>query len=364
MNATARKTADEPTARLTTAGRGYLDDVAQQVDDLPPGDREELLSDVIDAVAGLDDLDAVDADRLRARLGDPTEFAAELRRSAGLPERVDAAPDASAGVAHHLRQLADAAARPLRFAGREFESAWWLLRGLAVAVVIALVLGLHQGPALLLLVLVVGASVVVGWRMRDRPVDGRTWLWRGIGTAVAGLVVFFAGASLLDRPTWDEAGMRFEGNYAPYVGDAGVSAETPPAGQLFSANGPIANLYAFDERGERLTNVRLFDDNGYPVDLGYGPGVDPLRVFARSTSDEPLLNVFPIRYAESAGGEVADPDAGWPESPGPLRGVARDVEPAEVEAPPATRAARAGTQRRSGATAPSPTAPNRGTRGR
>ncbi|MYW00570.1 hypothetical protein GT354_20250, partial [Streptomyces sp. SID3343] len=65
----------------------YRVEVARVVADLPPSEAEEILDDVelnlSEVVAELDG--AVTSDLLRARLGTPQEYAAELRAAAGYP---------------------------------------------------------------------------------------------------------------------------------------------------------------------------------------------------------------------------------------------------------------------------------------
>jgi hypothetical protein len=70
----------------------------------------------------------------------------------------------------------------------------------------------------------------------------------------------------------------------------------------------VRNVYPYDRRGHLLHDVRLFGDDGRPLDIGEVGG-DPTRrpVF---TADGEALNAFPIRYREPGTDRVANPDAG------------------------------------------------------
>lgn len=80
-------------------------------------------------------------------------------------------------------------------------------------------------------------------------------------------------------------------------------AASPPPGVSLDGS-QVANIYAYDSDGKRITGVRLFAEDGRPlnaaqrsVDANGSPvGLDlngnPLAV-VRDSSGTPLLNVYP-----------------------------------------------------------------------
>lgn len=312
----------------TDAARRYLDEAAAQLDDLPVEERGELLSDIADALAEVEGSDAADFDRLVLRLGRPAAFADEIRRSSGAPARnsvggADEAGQQESGPSVRDRVI-DASSERLAWAGRELEPIWWVLRGGLVAVVSAVVIGFRLYDAVALTSVLVVASIALGARARSRAVADptpRANLLRGLAILIAAPVLIVVAM-----------GITSGSSDVYYVEEPSTSAERE--GALSSpANGDITNIYAFDADGNRLLNVRLFDQIGLPVDVGASSEVDPLRRRVVDASGTELRNAFPIRYVDESTGTVLDPDAGWPTSPGP---IAAPATTAAVDSPATT----------------------------
>lgn len=167
----------------------YLEQVRACFADLPTAERTELLDDIaqhLAEVAAEDDRPLVD------RLGPPEQYAAELRVAAGL------APPGAATFAGRWRRRVGAVDQrigPVVGYGRASEfvrqlaPAWWVLRGLAVALVL---LWAVDGPAL---VPTIGGSAVAGGLIVATAVVASVWLGRRRPRAIA--VRAFAGAAQL-----------------------------------------------------------------------------------------------------------------------------------------------------------------------
>jgi hypothetical protein len=83
--------------------------------------------------------------------------------------------------------------------------------------------------------------------------------------------------------------------------------EAPPRIGVFAAGSPVRNLYAFDGQGHLLTDVRLYTDEGFPLDLQLGQDVTRRTIF--DVSGAAVVNSYPIRYFEPGTRTVANPVA-------------------------------------------------------
>jgi uncharacterized membrane protein len=280
----------------------YLDEVRGALDDLPEAERDDLLAEV---EASLVDA-AAEGGSLAARLGPARDFAAELRSAAGLHETVERPRPGSALV--RARQLAHrAAASPvvaqLRSLTRELAPIGWVLRAyFAVAVVTF--------------------AIDATWSSRLPFVPN------GFGTAVTGvafiLLALFLSVvlGLLTRGT----------TLAPIVGLASallVVAALPALGEALDASGRssivvtqtaaaqglvyegvrVDNIYPYSRDGKLLHDVLLYDGAGRPLEIPANRIDDPDRRFVVTNGNEPLFNVFPIRYYEPGTKRVERPNA-------------------------------------------------------
>ena len=71
---------------------------------------------------------------------------------------------------------------------------------------------------------------------------------------------------------------------------------------------PVRNIYPYDAHGRLLHDVRLYDQNGRPLDIGRG-ATDPNRRPVFNRNGARLFNAFPVRYFDPGTNRVAHPDA-------------------------------------------------------
>ena len=98
--------------------------------------------------------------------------------------------------------------------------------------------------------------------------------------------------------------------------ETATTTEVAPAGPSYNG-APVQNIYAFDRQGRLLQDVRLFDQDGQPLEIGADPA-DPNRRTVQTRAGNPAFNAFPIRYFEPGTKRVAHPAAGTPVHPSPL----------------------------------------------
>jgi hypothetical protein len=327
---------------------GYLAAVREALLDLPASDYDDLLEDL---EAHLYEVVAESGGAsLESSLGTPASYADELRSSAGL----DLAP--SSGVPllrrverrvarsplwHALGRLLE---QPWAKAVREFlptlRPGWWVLRGWLA--LFALIVWLHGSELtsyssnLLVptyhgnwvigfasVVVAVVASVVLGLRTARLPL----WTRRVIGVASAVVVLFsismYGDAENLSRGYGQE---RFG---TPY---AAVATQAPYHGITVDGRHPL-NIYPYDEQGHLLTNVRLFDDRGRPIE-GL-PGTDQygqklVRVLPSDAAGAVVSNEYPQRVAAAQLEQLIN----WTAATGSLPTVGPSAEAAFAAATP------------------------------
>jgi hypothetical protein len=179
---------------------------------------------------------------------------------------------------------------------------WWVIRGYVAAWALwSLLGGESRGirPHSVLQVVMALTAIVVSVQL------GRGWLrqWPGkrplfvMANAVLVVVALMASISV-DR------------HY-----DASWAYSPPPGVSLDGA--PVANIYAYDSDGRRITGVRLFDQGGRPLDgaqssvdtngspVGLDGNGNPM-VVVRDSSGAPLLNVYPRSVVGSDPWQVTD----------------------------------------------------------
>ena len=242
---------------LTTAdAQHFLAAVAQQLADLRPEDRTELLEDL---GLHLADLGAEDDDRpLAVRLGQPVDYARELRAAADLPVRREAPASRLAALRRRAESLSRQA--PVRESWQflfQLRPGWWVLRGYLVVLLACLhsvdsasdfpipaPLGSHA-LGTMLVALVVVASVLLGRRRPPRPL-GAVVITLNVLLALS---TFHVAASAPDRLRVTLAPQSTPFAYSP----------------LASVNGPILNIYPYTAAGDPLQGVLLYDQDGRPL---------------------------------------------------------------------------------------------------
>jgi len=296
-------------AGLADCVSAYVREVRAELVDLPAEDVDDLTGGM---EADLSELAAESGGDLIGRLGSPRLYAAELRAAAGLPER---------GVGRGRRDgsLSGAAARArvswamltrahpwLRSATAflvTLRPAWWLLRGyLAAWALWSTLSGNTRGirpHSFLHLVMAVAAIVISvqlgrGW-LRERPAMRPLLVVANTAAVIAALV-----ASVSIDVTYDAGG-----GFSPPVGVSLDGAQ-------------VGNIYAYDSDGNRMTSVRLFAQDGRPLngdptflDPNGNPSVldvngSPMGV-VRDGSGATVTNVYPKLLFGQDPWQVIDP---------------------------------------------------------
>lgn len=318
----------ETLAYSASAVRDYVTQVRVALADLSPEDVDDL-------TGGLEaDLGEHLAERpldsdLTTILGTPQTYAAELRAAAGLPT-------APAPARISLSWQATAALRNLgaRLLARfpwlaDLRTPWWLARGFVLGVVMSAVL-LSASRQAEVLVGVVGAALSFAWGRRSVARGPRRPLAFGLVTAV-NIVAVLALVPVAFMMT---------GPDVQYVSDTPQPASSGPG--VWVNSEPATNLYAFDAKGNRIDNVRLFNQYGQAVTVDpnallgiFGPGQEP----PMDDQGNPQVNlgVFPLRWGLLTGWQASS--GGWepPIQISPLSD-AQTATPAPGGTPSATNA--------------------------
>jgi hypothetical protein len=299
------------TIALTPEADAFLARVREELADLPPDERDELLEDIESHLAEITGEGDVP---LAVRLGSAEDFALELRHSAGLPPRAEATAPSRLSSA---RVRFDEAGRRLQALRGRIGSAqlWWLARGWLLAVAVAVVVGGAGGnsawghthlwlphPGLpgygagIALVVLIGASLWLG----RLSASGRAVRLDRAATAIA-LVAIVPAAFHMNSPA-----------RAPYFAPAvapGYPYGPPVAGLAF--NGVlVSNIFPYTRDGKPLNDVMLFLPDGRPLPVGAQAPTDPNRRYLVTRRGQRLYNSFPVRYFDPGTSRVTHPNAG------------------------------------------------------
>ncbi len=322
----------------------FVQDVRAALGDLAPDEVEDLTegltADVTDALG--------DADI--ATLGDPADYAAELRSAAGLPLRGPAADVEEPDRRPPYRKAADDVTEWLDGqtwwpATRDFlmvlRPCWWVLRGWVVFQLL-----FAQGPllgldrvlprnpiALLVLLAFVVASVQIGVRShRFGKREQQVVLVANIFLVLCLLGGLLAGGS------------------GPSASDS-APVSMPTTSGLWANGGPVRDVFAYDGEGRLVPVVQLYDQDGRPLELAEelrvaadAEGRTVEAVPAVNAGGRPLWNVFPIRQQLVTGsspveeGEAAPTPRPIATAP-PFRSVAPVTAPSPTPTPSPTASA-------------------------
>jgi hypothetical protein len=287
----------------------YVREVRSELADLPIEDVDDLTGGM---EADLTELAADCGGDLAGRLGSPSLYAAELRAAAGLSERV-------AGTGRQRGRLKEA----LTHARASFtmlteqhpwlrsitaflvtlRPAWWVVRGYLWAWPVWMLLGSSRGirPHSLKEYVLALVAIVVSVQL------GRGWMRQRAGMRLL-LVVANTAAVILAFMAY---GSGEGGSYT-------VEANSPPPGVSLDG-AQVGNIYAYDSDGKRITGVRLFAQDGRPLDadlsipldangnpIGLDVNGNPVGV-VRDSSGAPVMNAYPRAVAGSDPWLVADP---------------------------------------------------------
>lgn len=326
---------DEKIRSFAASVRGHLDDLPEdELDDILGGLAADLAEQAADNEGVLE-------------LGDPAEYAEELRSAAGLPPRGEAVKRAPlrarvrewrTGVANSIRR------HPFGAWVLDFlvtlRPVWWVLRGFGMYVVLVILSGmgplafffftpdttpLPSSPIswLLLLGLVI-VSVQWGrdrWLPKNRLLHVRT-----VMSVIAVIVLPLATASVLNP--------RVE-----YVDTGGYV----PQGLLLDGV-QINNIFAYDAEGNPIERVQLFTGKGTPINL-LGSGYEESSYWTqddgwtasipfRDYRDRPVWNIYPLDEAEmsTTTGEPNKSTISRPDLPF-LKAPALEIEPSPTPTP-------------------------------
>lgn len=245
----------------------YVEAVREALADLPQSQRDELLEDL---PAHLMEAAAEDPTPLVDRLGWPADYAAELRAAVapamavGRPTWSDRWAARWEVALGRLRRL-DGRVGPLigyeRFSdfARLLLPAWWVLRGYLAAMLVVTLLD-RQGSIGLLPRL--GGSTLAGLVILAGFVAGSIWL----AHRSSGLRRWQRRALYLTTAVLILVGI---------AGLAGIDANSRwgwPGPAVYISDNPyehVEDVFVVDEDGQVLTNVRLLDQDGDPIDLGW-----------------------------------------------------------------------------------------------
>ncbi|MEI7057941.1 hypothetical protein WBG06_19100 [Nocardioides sp. CCNWLW239] len=252
--------------------RLFLARVRRELADLEP----EVLSDITDGLEA--DFTELVAERGPDALGDPVEYAKELRAAAGIP----VGPQPHRGLAAQVDGLLDAGHdrfdRAVAKLGELLRTdltpvvawlrpLWWILRAWAAVWGVSVMLGwgMWSGLSVVLLIIAVVVSMFVGagrvWPGGERGTRARVALL-GLNT-LAGFVLFMAwangvvGGADYDQGWNDGYSEATTGQGSPIDQQAGV----------YSGGSWVSNIYPYDAAGKPLTGVQLFDQDGRPIDV-------------------------------------------------------------------------------------------------
>jgi hypothetical protein len=239
----------------------YVERVRAALADLPAGRREELLEELPDHLA---EVAAEGEGPLESRLGPPEEYAAELRATAGLPGASPGRMTAAvAGLRGRLRTVDTRFGPILGYAHaseflRLLRPAWWVLRGyVAAMVVVSLIdatgpIGLlpRLGGSILAAVVILAGFVLLSIWLGRRADRLSRWP-RRVLLAGSGLLVLFAVVGFVN------ADQRARSDHEVY------------REVYYDRFSNIRDVFPYDAQGRLLTNVRLFDQDGRPIDLGW-----------------------------------------------------------------------------------------------
>lgn len=287
----------------------YLKEVAAQIDDLPRSDREDLLLEIREH---LDHIALETSSPLEARLGSPAAYAAELRTSAGLPPRATSTPARLwQQVAPTLRGWRErpAVASALSFL-TSLRPVWWVARAWVAVCAVAVVMwgGWDAWSDRLSVVPRLGSGWMgLAWLLATVLVSvqlGRVAWGQRMRRAVVALNVLLVLAAV---PVLQSLKLTTARDVQAQSSVAVQYYESPPRTGVFAAGNQVRNLYAFDAQGRLLTDIRLYTDAGFPLDLQLGQ--DPTRRTVFDVSGQAVRNGYPIRYFEPGTRTVANPAA-------------------------------------------------------
>jgi hypothetical protein len=297
----------------------FLADVRAELADLSAEERDDLMAEVEASVIESASDSPIPIAEL---LGQPAQFASELRVAAGLRASaavVQAGPDALDRLRDFVRRAAeDRRVRAVGSALAVVAPIWWVVRGYLVVAGFALISGAgwsvqHSavpswGGGASGIAVLAAATIVSCWVgvRRSRHVAAR------LATAALSLFAVVAISPVVQHLRQPS---RAQVLYQALAASAQYSLDTSATAHGLAFDGvPVTNIYPYSRQGRLLHDVLLYDGAGRPLDLGTDYG-DPNRRVLITGNGGRIFNAFPIRYFEPGTKTVAHPNAGPPVRP-------------------------------------------------
>lgn len=265
-------TMEPETSAIAPEVRLFLARVRRELADLDP----EVVSDITDGLEA--DFTELVEERGPDALGDPAEYAKELRAAAGIPvgvkaprglgERVDGLLDSGHDrFDQAVVKLGELLRTDLAPVVAWLRPLWWIVRAWAAVWLVSAMFGwsMSSAPAVLLLIVAAAISMFIG--------TGRIWPGGERGTAarvvLLGLNTFAAFVLFM---TWANGGggdADYDRGWSDGFNEAGSGYGAPIEEQarIYSDGRWISNIYPYDASGKPLTGVQLFDQVGKPIDV-------------------------------------------------------------------------------------------------
>jgi len=297
------------TLHSTPEVTAFVTQVRARLSDLSEDEREEL-------VGGLEaDL----AERLadgEGDLGDPADYAAELRAAAGLTARRGprvrtlGPRESLVGLLDGSRRRWDALVTKNAAATQAWDfavvlrPAWWVLRAWLAVELLDLMAGpreyLTALPSLgnqvmgaLVLLAAVVVSVLVGTGRLWPGSEARTYLPARVVLCALNLFALFLFPVVFSH--MPSAWTSHEIYYSP-------SYPVPDRTEGLELDGrTVRNVFTYDAQGNPLTGVQLFDQKGRPLSVSRDPYLGSYRqtgtqqmTYPWRNGDQRLYNVFPL----------------------------------------------------------------------
>ena len=247
------------TTHAPTTAEHYLDRVRTLLPDLPEEERAELVQDL---AAHLDELDHLD---IETELGTPEEFVAEFRAMAGLGDH----RTQKSGLFDRLARRVNAyqshpTVQRIGVHWRQARPVWigvrgWLLVALPAAIYADRLafqrfpipeVGGRSGTGLVIVTALTALSVIAA----RRALTGNS-IWRVANVSFNAAVVWLLAISLAVGVLYTDRGVRIRE-------DERTQAILEDVGVLLPQD-----LTPTTPDGEPIDAVRLYDENGQPVDL-------------------------------------------------------------------------------------------------
>ena len=187
----------------------------------------------------------------------------------------------------------------------ELAPIWWAVRGYLLVAAAALALDTEWSTRLPIVPRVAGSTA---WGIATIVVATAASVALGLlqrrrGTPFRGVVVALNVALALAAIPIVQRAM----DAMPFVAVAGPAAQ--PVSGVLNNGAQVDNIYPFSRDGKLLHDVLLYDGAGRPIEISGDRFTDPDRRVVVTNGNEPLWNVFPIRYYEPGTRRVARPNA-------------------------------------------------------